>query len=101
MSALQNSVKKKKALYFTSQDITPAFHPLDLACATQPAKVLGSMKPLPASPALPGLPMTSLLSGIPLAAIWNRADLGQVPEDSFSKPLQVVYSFDPSNHNVL
>ncbi len=36
---------------------------------------------------------------IPEAAIWNRAELGQVLEDVVRSPAQVVYSLVPSEKN--
>jgi hypothetical protein len=49
-----------------------------------------------ASDAVAGFPMTSLFSLTPEAAMWNRAELGQVLEDVSRRPLHVVYSDVPS-----
>jgi len=40
--------------------------------------------------------MTSLFSGTPEAAIWNRAEFGQVLDEAVRRPAQVVYSVVPS-----
>jgi hypothetical protein len=54
------------------------------------------MYPLVASVVVAGLPMTSLSRDTPLAAIWNKADSGQVDEDVLMRPSHVVYSVVPS-----
>jgi len=54
------------------------------------------INPLSASEEVAGFPMTSLLNGTPFAAIWKRADWGNLFEDVLSRLSQVVYSFLPS-----
>lgn len=54
------------------------------------------INPLLASPVVAGFPITSLSREIPDAAIWNRADSGQVLDELVSSPPHVVYSDVPS-----
>lgn len=79
-----------------SQTITPASHPCDFACSTQVASVAGAMYPLDASDVVAGFPMTSLSRDTPEAAIWKRAEFGQVEEEVVRRPEHVVYSEVPS-----
>jgi len=58
--------------------------------------VVGSMYPLEACAEVAGFPITSLSRETPLADIWNSADSGQVVDEVYRRPLQVVYSVVPS-----
>lgn len=71
-----------------------------LAVLRQLARVEVLMNPFEASPVVAGFPMTSLLSGTPLAAIWKRAEFGQVLDELVNNPEQVVYSVWPSGRLV-
>jgi hypothetical protein len=57
------------------------------------------MYPLSVSAVIPGLPIKSLFRETPLAAIWKRADSGQIDEEAVRRPKQVVYSEFPSVTN--
>ena len=79
----------------TSQVMTPAFHPLPWASATQEASVAVSMKPLLASAAAAGLPITILLRSIPALAISKTEVPGNVPPEVVRRPVPSVYSDAP------
>lgn len=73
-----------------------SLQPEFLAVARQLARVDVLMNPFEASPVVAGFPMTSLFNGTPLAAIWKRAEFGQVEDELVKSPAQVVYSVIPS-----
>lgn len=73
----------------------PAFHPSEMAVATQPASVVVSTKPFAPSAAVPGFPMSSLSEGTPAAMIWNSAVFGYAEEEASSRPSQVTYAETP------